>query len=426
MTMTRCPIALDRSGRDVQGELIKLREQHGLVARVELPDGIQAWSVLGYDLVKQVLSDPRFLKDPRQHWPTLTEGHIPPDWSLMNWVVMDNMTTRDGQDHTRLRHLIANAFTPRNVVAAQPLIEYTADKLINRLATFPTDTPVDLKCQFAFPFPAEVVCALFGVPEADREAVLFGGVVNASTAVTGEEVVASIDQYHEAMHKLAEYKKEYPGDDLTTQLIEAREEDGSALTDEELIGTLHLMLGAGSETVMNLLSHIVVDLLANPEQLELVRSGVVSWDDVVEEGLRVECPVANLPFRFATEDLELGGVKIAKGEAVMVAFASVGRDPDLHGPTVHDFDATRTDKTHLSFGYGKHFCPGSNFARLEARIALPRLFQKFPDLCLAVPRDELPAQGTFIMNGYGAVPVYLDGDPGAQRHVRESAIAVSA
>ena len=411
MTEQRCPITLDRSGKDVQGELLKLREQHGRVARVELPDGVEAWSVLGHDLVKQVLTDARFQKDPRRHWPYFIDGHIPPDWQMLNWVVMDNMTTRDGEDHARLRRLISNAFAPRAVAAAQPLIEQTADKLVERLAQLPTDVPVDIKKLFAFPFPAEVICALFGVPEADREAALYGGVVNAATDITGDEVVASIDQYHETMMHLAELKKDEPGDDLTTLLLQARDEDGSGLSDDELVGTLHLMLGAGSETVMNLLGHIIVTLLTHPEQRALVEDGVVSWDDVIEEGLRNECPVANLPFRFATEDVELDGVMIKKGEPVMVAFASVGRDPELHGPTTHDFDARREDKTHLSFGYGRHFCIGSTFARLEARIALPRLFERFPAMTLAAPRADLPSQGTFIMNGYGAVPVYLGGPP---------------
>lgn len=430
MTDQICPITLDRSGKDVQGELVALRDQHGSVARVELPGGIEAWSVLGHDLVKQVLSDPRLLKDPRKHWPFFLQGHIPEDWPLMNWVVMDNMTTRDGDDHTRLRLPLSNTFTPRNVLAYQPVMERAAQRLVDLLARQPRDRPVDIKALFNFPYPADVICSLFGVPEEDREAALYGGIVNAATDYEGADVVASIDQYHAFMTDLVYLKKREPGDDLTTELLQARDENGSGLTDEELIGTLHLMLGAGSETVMNLLGHIIVNLLTDPEQLRLVNSGQVSWLDVIEEGLRNDCPVANLPFRFATEDLELGGTLIREGEAVMVAFASAGRDPELHGETASQFDASRQDKTHLSFGYGRHFCIGSNFARLEAEIALPLIFDRFPNMTLAVPREDLPAQGTFIMNGHGAIPVVLGADPdgiespvGAQVDSRERELA---
>jgi cytochrome P450 len=190
-------------------------------------------------------------------------------------------------------------------------------------------------------------------------------------------------------------------------MIAAREEDGSRLNDEELVGTLHLMLGAGSETVMNLLSHAILALLTHPEQREMVASGQVGWDAVVEETLRVESPIAQLPFRFAVEDVELGGVTIRKGEPVLLSFTGVGRDPAVHGETADVFDITRENTTHLSFGHGTHFCLGAPLARLEASIALPRLFDRFPDMRLAVRREELEPQGTFIMNGHRAVPVYL-------------------
>jgi 2-hydroxy-5-methyl-1-naphthoate 7-hydroxylase len=405
----RCPIVLDRAGQDIHAEGARLRTQ-GPLARVELPDGILGWSVTSYELLKEVLTDPRFSKDARKYWPAYIDGEVPPNWQMINWVEMDNMTTRDGEDHRRLRRLISKAFTPRSLESARPLIEKITDALLDDLAKVPGGEVVDIKGRFTYPLPATVICELFGVPESARERVLYGGQVNASTDITGDEAVASIEHYHAAILDLVAMKHEEPGDDLTSLLISAQEEDGSGLTDTELISTLHLMLGAGSETVMNLLSHATLALLTHPDQRELVMSGQVGWDAVFEETMRVESPTANLPFRFATEDVQFGDVTIPRGEPILLGFASAGRDPDVHGETAAVFDLTRTNKAHLSFGQGAHFCLGAPLARLEASIALPRLFNRFPDMRVAAQRNELEPQGTFIMNGHRRVLVHLMAD----------------
>jgi cytochrome P450 len=403
----RCPIVLDATGKDVHSEISRVRAR-GPVSRVELPGGILAWEVTSYAAVKKVLSDSRFQKDAGKHWPTYINGELPSEWPLINWVEMENMTTRDGADHDRLRRLISNAFTPRRVEAARPLIEKVAENLLDGLAAVPDGGIADVKGRYTFPLPAQVICGLFGVPESAQDDVLYGGQVNANTDHSGEEVAASIEQWHRAMEDLLEAKRQTPGDDLTSALISARE-DGSRLTDEELVGTLHLMLGAGSETVMNLLTHAIIGLLTHPEQREMVMSGEVGWDALFDETMRVQSPVAQLPLRFAIEDVEFGDVTIRKGEPVLVAFAGAGRDPAVHGESADVFDITRANKTHLSFGYGTHFCLGAPLARLEASIAIPKLFDRFPGMRLAVPLGELEPQGTFIMNGHRALPVYLTG-----------------
>jgi cytochrome P450 len=401
-----CPIVIDRTGRDVHAESARIAAQ-GPVTRVELPGGVLAWSISGYDIVKQVLNDPRFAKNPRRNWPAYINGEIPPDWSMIGWVAMDNMTTHDGADHTRLRRLLAKALTPRRVEEMRPRIEKIVATLLDELATTPPGDVVDLKARFSYPFPAQVICDLFGVPDELREDTLKGGEVNLDTTITPEEAAANVAQWHTAMETLVELKKTHPADDLTTALVQAQEDDGSRLTDSEMAGTLHLMLGAGSETLMNLLSKTVLQLLTHPDQLALVRSGQVTWEDVIEEGLRLESPVVQLPFRFPVEDIEVAGVTIPKGEPVLIGFAAVGRDPLLHGETANEFDVCRANKEHLSFGHGIHFCIGAPLARLEAAIALPALFERFPGMTLAVRPDEMEPQGTFIMNGDRALPVRL-------------------
>lgn len=401
----RCPVVIDPAGTDIYAEATRIREQ-GPVGRIVLPGGVLGWSVTGYEAAKQVLSDPRFSKDPRKHWTAYVNGEIGEDFPLIGWVLMENLTTMHGKDHTRLRRLTAGAFTPRRVEAMRRKIEKIAEDLIDGFASAQPGEAVDLKAHYAHPLPAQVICDLFGVPAESRAVVLRGGQVNVDTTITPEEAAANVEQWHREMLEFVETKRRNPGDDLTTDLIAARDE-GSQLSDTELVGTLHLLLATGTEPVMNLITNAVWMLLTHPDQRELVRSGRVSWQDVIEETLRAQAPVAHLPFRFATEDIEVGGVTIPKGEPVLVHFAAAGRDPDLHGETADRFDVTRANKEHVSFGHGVYRCIGSSLALLEAEIALSTLFRRFPDLTLAVPPEAIEPQITFIMNGRRSLPVHL-------------------
>ncbi|MFD6756936.1 cytochrome P450 family protein [Micromonospora gifhornensis] len=406
------PVVIDPSGSDVHGEGERIRAA-GPVARVELPGQVLAWSVTGYQAARQLLADPRLSKDPRRHWLAYRDGKIGEDFPLIGWVLMENLTTTYGDDHSRLRRLTAKAFTQRRVESLRPKIEQTVADLLDELAAVPPGEVVDLKARFAHPLPSRVICDLFGVPEQERAQILRGGEVNVDTTISPEESAANVEQWMRDLHAFAEAKRSNPGDDLTTDLISAQEDDGSKLSESELMGTLHLMLATGTEPVMNLLANAVRALLTHPEQLELVRSGKVAWADVVEETLRAEAPVAHLPFRFATEDIEIAGVTIAKGDPVLMNFAAMGRDPQVHGETAAEFDILRAEKEHLSFGYGAYRCIGFPLAQMEAMIALPALFERFPDLNLAVPADQLRPQVTFIMNGLHSLPVRLSAATGS-------------
>ncbi len=402
------PIVLDVNGHDIHAEGARIRAQ-GPVAQVELPGGVRAWSVVGYETVRRVLVDPRFAKDARKYWPAFINGEISDDFPLIGWVLMENMTTSDGDDHIRLRKPIAKAFTMRRVEAMQPQIEKIVASLLDDMAASAPGEAVDLKASYAQALPTQVICDLFGIPEEYRADVLRGGQVNVETTITHEEAVANVEQWHQAIFDVIALKRREPGDDLISALIAAQEEDGSQLTDSEMAGTVHLMLGAGSETTTNLISNAVVAMLTKPDQYELVRTGAVPWREVIEETLRVESPISQLPFRFTTEDVQIGDVTIPRGDPVLVGFAASGRDPERHGDSADSFDVTRPDKEHLSFGHGIHFCLGAPLGRLEASIALPALFERFPKLALAVPPEELQPQGTFLLNGRATVPVYLNG-----------------
>lgn len=404
--MDTCPYILDRAGRDIHEEAKNLRAR-GPVTLVELHGGYNAWSVTGHEAAKQLLLDPRLAKNAKDNWPAFRAGEVPQDWELYTWVAMDNMQTRDGAEHDRLRKLVMQAFTGRQVAKTRPVVEEIVGRLLEDLAQVPAGTVVDIKADYFYPLSTILVCDLLGISEEDRESLLRGMVVNAKTTNTAEESEANLHHWQAALDELVEAKRREPGDDLTTVIIRAGEDGTAPLTDSEVVGTLHLLLGGGTETTANVLCHTVIDLLTHPEQLAMIRSGAMSWASAWEEEVRKDGAVGSMPFRCATEDIDIAGVTIAKGDLVLINYAAAGRDPEIYGDTAAEFDIARADKTNISFGYGRHRCLGPALATLEAMVALPALFERFPDLALAVAPAELEPQGTFIFNGYAEIPVLL-------------------
>ncbi|MGM1060662.1 cytochrome P450 family protein [Saccharothrix sp. Mg75] len=396
--------ALDLTGRDVQGEAARLREL-GPATRVELPGGLIAWSVTGIDVLRRLLNDPRVSKDARRHWAAWAAGEVPEDWPLHLWVSVRNMFNASGDDHRRLRSLVSKAFTPRRVDALRPEVERIATRLLDALDAG-GDT-ADLRAAYANPLPIEVICLLLGIPEETRPELR--ALVDAvfDTTLTPERAVANRERLYRTLGELVASKRADPGDDLTSGLISAHDEDEGSLSATELVDTLILLISAGYETTVNLLDHAVAALLAHPDQLALVLSGDRGWGDVVDETLRWQAPVASLPLRYAVEDVTVGDVTIRRGEAILAAYAGAGRDPGYHGPTADEYDLTRADKAHLAFGHGAHYCLGAPLARLEAEVALPALFARFPDLALTTPAAELRPVRSFISNGHLELPVRL-------------------
>ena len=266
---------------------------------------------------------------------------------------------------------------------------------------------VDLKAAFAYPLPGMLVAELIGMQEEARVAAAKVMDLMARTDVTSEQAQEILLGWRGAIEDLIALKRAQPGQDITSDLIAARDEDGSVLTEQELVDTTFAILGAGSETTINFFDNAITALLTHPEQLELVKSGQVSWEDVIEEVLRLESPLASLPLRYAVEDIPLDGVTIPKGDPILINYAGIGRDPALHGESAATFDITRRDKEHLSFGHGPHYCLGAGIARMVAKTGLSTLFERFPDLTLAVDPAELVPIPTFIMNGHLGLPVRL-------------------
>lgn len=381
----------------------------GAITSVILPGEVEGVAVLGHDALKEFLSHPDVAKN-AQHFAALQAGAIADGWPLKTFATVQGMTTADGADHRRLRSLMSKAFTARRVEELRPGITALTASLLDRLEGAAVDGVVDLRAHFALPLPMGVICELLGVDKGhhDRLHDLSNRIV--STDIGPAEAMAANREMVEVLSTLAAARAESPGDDLTSALIAAREEDGDRLGPHELIGTLMLTIIAGHETTLNLITNAVRALCAHRDQLALVRSGGATWADVVEETLRWDSPVSYFPFRYPTVDLALGGTVIPKGTPVLAGYSAAGRDTKAHGPDAERFDITRDGSTrHLSLGHGAHYCMGAPLARMEATLALEQLFARFPELDLAVPEAELPRHASFVGNGVDRLPVRLRG-----------------
>ncbi|MEF9886233.1 cytochrome P450 family protein [Streptomyces sp. P9-A4] len=368
----------------------KLRES-GPVHEVRLPDGFQVWLVVGHEEGRAALADARFAKSPS------VIGVRPPEEDIIGVHLLG----ADAPDHTRLRRLVAGEFTGRRVESLRPRIERLTQELADAME--PAGR-ADLVDAFAYPLPITVICELLGVPAEDHDT--FRRWSNELVTPTGDR------GHQEAMEGFGAYLDELiedkrasgPADDLLSGLITARAEDGDRLSLTELRAMAYLLLIAGHETTVNLISNTVRNLLTHPEQLAALRADPGLLDGTIEESLRYDGPVETSTFRFTREAVTIGGTEIPAGQGVLVGIGALDRDP-ARFPDPDRFDIRRETRGHLAFGHGIHYCLGAPLARLEGRIALRALLDRFPGLALdpeAEPWEWLPG---LLIRGVRHLPV---------------------
>ncbi|MCX4528844.1 MULTISPECIES: cytochrome P450 [unclassified Streptomyces] len=358
------------------------------------PEYEPCWLVVGYEEGRLALNRPGLSKDWRGS-DLFATG--------LATAVNANMLESDPPQHTRLRRLVAREFTARRVEALRPRVERITHDLLDAMAARP-ERSADLIEALAFPLPMTVICELLGVPDLDRARFSHWSseVVAPTSSAPDNTAHRELGAY---LAELVEAKSKSPGEDLLGALIRTRDEDGDSLSPDELIGMAFLLLVAGHETTVNLISNGVRALFAHPAQLADLRA---DYDGLlggaVEEMLRYDGPVQNATFRYAREDVEIAGTAIPAGATVMVCLAAADRDPGRF-PEPDRFDIRRAPQGHLAFGHGLHFCIGAPLARMEGRIAIRALLERFPDLA------EDPAGGPplwlpgSLMRGVSRLPV---------------------
>ncbi len=354
--------------------------------------------------VISVLRDKRFGKDFAGRMTKRLGADIlnePVYRSMQRW-----MLTQDPPDHTRLRGLVVKAFTARRVEDIRPRIQAIVDHSIDRVMA---RGQMDLIDEFAFRLPVIVICDMLGIPKDDRK-IFFqrertGGRLLDPVPLSRAEIDEANQSHLLSMDyfaRLFELRRREPGDDLTTQLVQA-EQDGSQLSNEELTANIILLFGAGHETTVNLIGNGLLALHRNPDQLALLKNSPELISNAVEEFLRYDSSV-QLTSRVALEDIDdLGGVRIAKGESVLCLLGSANRDPAAYPDHPERLDITRTNIRPQSFGGGIHFCLGAQLARIEAEVAIATLLRRLPDLKLD-DADNPTWRPTFVLRGLKDLP----------------------
>jgi cytochrome P450 len=383
---------LRREGVDPVPALGELRRTEP-ISRLKLPLGVGAWLVSGYEESKAVLGR--------------TDGFSNDFTNLIGNMGASaeqnpgGLGFADPPVHTRLRKLLTPEFTMRRLARLTPRIQAIVDEQLDAMAA--VDGPVDLWQAFALPIPSLTICELLGVAYEDRADFqrlstarfdLFGGAGASLGAIT-----ESLSYLRDVVRR----QRESPGDGLLGMLIK---EHGHTIDDLELAGLADGLLTGGLETTASMLALGALVLLRNPGSAELVVRDQESVNRFVEELLRYLTVVQVAFPRFATQDMEIAGVKIAAGDVVVCSLSGANRDSSL-GPEMERFDGTREPTSHLAFGYGIHRCIGAELARMELRAAYPALVRRFPKMRLAIDADTVPYRQSSIVYGVDSLPVLL-------------------
>jgi cytochrome P450 len=382
------PLLFSRDGLDPIAELGERRATEP-VSKLELPFGITAWLVTGYDAAKEVLGDPTSFSNAFGNLTTAgTDDEQDPGGLGMT----------DPPYHTRLRKMLTPEFTMRRLARLRPRIEAIVDGQLDAIEA--AGQPADLVDLFAMPIPSLVICELLGVPYADREE--FQALSTARFEMGEESPLDIIGASLDYLGTLVQRERANPGTGLLGELIK---DHGDELTDRELAGLADGILTGGHETTAASLSLGALALMQSPDYFAALGSADEPTAALAVEELLRYLSVVQVAFpRFSRTDVRIGDVDIPAGQMVLVSLSGADRDPVL-GADLESFDPTRPATSHLGFGYGIHRCVGAELARIELRIAFPALARRFPSMRPAVPMAELDFRQTSIVYSAVKMPV---------------------
>nr|WP_188300982.1 cytochrome P450 [Streptomyces sp. CBMA156] len=368
------------------------------VHRVVGPDGLPFWLVTRYQDVRQALADPRFALDKAHAAPGNYRGFaLPP-------ALDANLLNMDPPDHTRIRRLVSQAFTPRRVAALREPVEKVAGQLLDAIEPLGR---ADLLATYAAPLPITVICDLLGVPEDDRHDFrAWTDSLITPDPDRPEAARAAVKAMLGFFTGLIERKRAEPADDLLSDLIAARDDQGAGgrLGEDELTSLAFLILFAGYENTVHLIANAVLALLTHPGQLAALRAEPELIGAAVEEFARFDGPAPLAIRRFPREPVTIGGVTVPAGETVLLALGSANRDPGQFTDPDR-LDLHRRETGHLALGHGIHYCLGAPLARMETALALTALLRRFPGLALDVPVERLRHRPTLRARGLLELPV---------------------
>ncbi|MGE7864220.1 cytochrome P450 family protein [Bacillus mobilis] len=359
------------------------------------------WLITRYEDALPLLKDNRLKKDMTNVFPQdTTNMYLSVDNS-------DHLTTHmlnsDPPNHSRLRSLVQKAFTPKMITQLDGRIQRIADDLISEIERKGTLNLVD---DYSFPLPIIVISEMLGIPKEDQAKFRIWSHAVIASPETPEEIKETEKQLSEFityLQYIVDVKRKDPKEDLVSALILA-ENEGHKLSAPELYSMIMLLIVAGHETTVNLITNTVLALLENPNQLQLLKDNPKLIDSAIEEGLRYYSPVEVTTARWAAEPFQIHDQTIQKGDMVVIALASANRDETVfENPEV--FDITRENNRHIAFGHGSHFCLGAPLARLEAKIAITTLFNRMPELQIKGNREDIKWQGNYLMRSLEELPL---------------------
>lgn len=361
--------------------------------------GARVWLVTRYADARALLSDPRLSKNHARMMALFPPGSTGP----YDPVLTNNMLSADPPDHTRLRKLVAKAFTMRAVERLRPRVIEIADDLLRGMTRLALVGPVDLISSYATPLPMGVISELLGVPESHRDRFRTA-VETFVEEVGGDAQTAAAATLIDLLSDLIARKRRQPTGDVLTGLVEARNQ-GDRLTEEELVATAYLLIAAGYETTVNLIGNTVRALLVNPVQLEAIRRQPSLVGNAIEECLRFAGPINIATARFTTAEVTVGDVTIPPNQFVMISLLAANHDDEqFNRPDLLNIE--RKPNAHLAFGHGLHHCLGAPLARLEGVTAIERLLERFDKITLE-EGTTLEYRNSTMVHGFKSLPVRL-------------------